>query len=288
MLQRSLLLTICLSSAACTVTEPADAPAEPTPAPEQPDPEGTAAPEQGWPVSSRCVEPLHDQCAGGVEAETWDRTGLWAWRPTDDTAVSQLVSPDGEVVTTVETAVWHTHTGLTVRPDGVLVLAGAATGGGEVLVGDASLPLEHSYNRFVLWVSPEGALLDSLLIEGITSEFGVVAARTDDSVVFAGPLYEETSFGDDTWPGPLWVLASVVGVLSPNAEWQWTQQVPAPSEALGDFEFTGLTLGDDSEVLLDGRQRQTVRLGDLELDCGECDARAVLGEDGTPWDLLER
>jgi hypothetical protein len=244
---------------------------------------GTPAPAGGWPVSSRCALVVSGGC-DLVEAETWDRTGVASIASDHDANVARFLDPDGELILELAPPAWIAPSGLTALPDGGWVLAAAALGPGDLRVGTGVIALPDTYNRVVAKVVGDD-LVWFQLVEGATAESAFVAARTDNSVVVGGEQMIDTTIGDVTLAGPVWLYDFFLATLTPAGAWAWAIELPQPASPLGDFRLVTLALGPQSEAIAIGVVRGTVSVaGDTVT--GPTEARAIAAETGA-WLGLE-
>lgn len=244
-----------------------------------------------WPESSVCVLPDGVACTGGVRATGWTAGVAFTWSADEDALGSTLVRRDGTgevTVARITTASWHAPTGLSVAPDGTLYLGGPFLGPGTVQIGATSVELPFPYNRVLVSLTSEGAVRWHRIVEGITAERLLVAARHDGDVVVAGDLYAGVSVGPYGLLDPEWLADFLVASLDERGAWRWASQLPRQGGAIGDFALGLLGFGASGDIAITGQMRRSLAVNGTVHTCEDpvgCDAVISYSTDGVAIDL---
>lgn len=239
------------------------------------------------PASSRCIDPgdLQGACTSGVYAEDWSLNTRYEWALTDGFNHSRLQATDSSgtrLITLVETQFsWHQTGGLTVLPDGDLVIAGSTLPYVTLTVGADTVDLGTDYVRFIARLSPDGVMRWVVTVVGITGEPVVVSARSDGLVLVSGGMYQDTVFGDHTATTTFFFDNTFVAALDDSGTWAWASSANLSN---GRLYFEDMVLAAD-----DGAQIQGTYTGTLTLDTGPmscasgmlCPITATVAPDGT-------
>lgn len=236
------------------------------------------------PVSSRCIVATDTTgaCTNGVYAEDWSGEVRYEWKITDGYNHSSLIAIEGgerrAITTLVSMSSWHMAGGLTVMPDGDLVLAGITLPYVTLTVGDESMDLGTDYVRFILRLSPEGEVRWIRTFIGVSSESVVVAGRSDDVVLVSGFIWQSTDFGDLTVATTMLFDMAFVAALDGDGEWLWATSPPVPSTGTTRIYFDDMTLNSE-----DGGDVSVRYLSSTDVSIGSftCAARATCAATAT-------
>ncbi len=249
-----------------------------------------------YPESSRCIEDTDELgfCEHGVYADDWDGAVRYEWAPTGSGASSAIWAVEGDdrtLISGVSTgSYWHVPGGLTVMPDGDLVLAGITLPYATLTVGDTTVSLGSDYVRFLARVSPEGELRWVTTFIGMSSESVSVVARRDGTALVSGFLWESTEFGDTTLSTTMFFDLTFVAALDEDGEWLWATAPTIPSGSYPRVYFEDLRMTGDDEAEVDIRYTSSISTTAGTATCSGstagCAATATVSADGE-WLSLE-
>ena len=248
------------------------------------------------PVSSRCIEDSDDIgfCTHGVYAEDWSGSARYEWALTDGYNHSVLTKIEGDSTTRIAaiqtTSSWHATGGLTVLPDGDLLLAGITLPYVTLTINDTSVSLGSDYVRFIARVSADGELEWVQTFIGISGESVVVASRSDGSAVVSGFLWVATEFGDYDVSTTMFFDLAFAAAISGDGEWLWAT-APAVASSGARAYFDDMTVGDGDIASVDVRYTGSLTLDDGTYTCptgSTCSATASVSTDGAWTDLVSR
>ena len=250
------------------------------------------------PESSRCIVDTDTigACTSGVYATDWSGDVRYEWAVTDGYNHSALVAIEGGVRTPVASIVttssWHLTGGLTVMPDGDLVLAGITLPYVTLTINDDDVSLGSDYVRFIARISPEGDIRWVQTIVGISSEPIVVAARADGSTLVSGYVYYTTDFDTTTISTSTFFERSFVAALSEDGDWLWATAADVPAGVYSRTVFGDMVETDDGGATVTLRLAGAVEVSSGTVTCTPtgtyCDGTATVSADGEWTDLVLR
>ena len=241
------------------------------------------------PLSSRCVVAADTTgaCTHGVYADDWTGDARYTWEVTDGYNHSTLSVTEGgvtsEITRIVTTSSWHMVGGLTVMPDGDLILGGMSLPYVTLTVGTESVYLGADYVRFVMRLSPEGELRWVDTFVGVTAESIVVAARSDDTALVSGFVYQDTSFGAIDLTTTYFYDMAFVAAVDGDGTWLWASSAPVPSTGTTRVYFDDMQLNADEEAEVDVRYQSSTDVSEGSFTCAAraiCAATATVNADG--------
>lgn len=248
------------------------------------------------PLSSRCIDATDTQgfCARGVYAE--DSSGVrYEWVLVDGYNHSVLRAVEDGVNRTITNLAtlssWHSTAGLTVMPDGDLVLAGATLPYVTFSVGSQSVSFGADYVRFVARISPDGTLEWVKTFVGLTGEDVVVSARADDSVLVSGNIFQDTVFGDHTVTTTYFWDNTFLAALDDSGDWLWATGATVPSQGYTRVYFDDMVGTPDGGAQIAVRYLSSTAVSLFDFSCATgvtCAATATVSDSGEWTGLVGR
>lgn len=234
-------------------------------------------------------------CSHGVYADDWSGDLRYTWKITDGYNHSTLSVTEGgvsaDITTIVTTSSWHLVGGLTVTPDGDLILGGITLPYVTLTVGTESVYLGSDYVRFVMRLSPDGELRWVNTFVGVTSELSVVAARSDGTALVSGFVYQDTAFGSIDLITTYFYDMAFVAAMDGDGTWLWATSAPVPSTGTTRVYFDDMQLNADEEAEVDVRYQSSTDVSEGSFTCAArvtCPATATVNADGEWTSVVAR
>lgn len=215
------------------------------------------------PRSNDCVERGASSCLR-LEADGW--SGGQTAVVEDDGSSPSLLSVNGQALTSLQGTPLHAYpSGLTAMPDGgwALGLSGFVT---SVTVGSDTYAVEtgKTYNRILLVLDAEGALVRGTAFQGASKEDTFVTAQPDGTLWVHGPSYVDLELGGHPVRRSSWVYSYLVAAWTAQGEWAWARSNPSwdrsSGQPVGDAEIVELRAHDQ------GAEVSMLTRGELVLD----------------------